>query len=304
MKVLVTGGAGFIGSNIVDQLLAEGHEVVVVDDLSSGNRDNLPTGVPLIQMDIASDLNPLFAKEKFDAVIHQAAQVSVPNSIKNPLHDLHVNLQGLVNVLEACRKYDVGKIVFASSAAVYGPPQQLPIPETHPLFPLSPYGLTKRTAEEYLRIYHELHGIRYTILRYGNVYGPRQTVKGESGVIAIFTDALCRGHIPTIFGDGTDTRDYVYVGDVARANVLALTTADGQTLNISNETAVNLIELFDALTDALGEKAEPKYGPIRPGDIQHSTLANSRAKTILGWEPKTALPEGLKHTVEWVKQHV
>lgn len=303
MRVLVTGGAGFIGSHIVDQLIANQHQVVILDDLSTGDRNHVPDGVRLVIQDVAANLDDLFADGQFDAVIHHAAQVSVPHSIEDPIRDLHVNLQGMLSVLEACRKHRVGKVVFASSAAVYGAPQTLPIPEEHPLTPLSPYGITKKSAEEYLRIYHELHGIRYTILRYGNVYGPRQSVKGESGVIAIFTDALCKGRIPTIFGDGYDTRDYVYVEDVARANLLALTHGDGETINISTETAVNLHELFTTLNDVLDEQHQPRFGPPRPGDIQHSTLKNEKAVRALGWKPQTGLYEGLKQTVEWVKRH-
>jgi UDP-glucose 4-epimerase len=303
LKLLVTGGAGFIGSHIVEQLIANQHQVVVLDDLSTGDRNNLPNDVRLVIQDVAANLDDLFAAERFDAVIHHAAQVSVPHSIEDPIRDLHVNLQGMLSVLEACRKHQVGKVVFASSAAVYGTPQTLPIPEDHPLTPLSPYGITKKSAEEYLRIYHELHGIRYTILRYGNVYGPRQSVKGESGVIAIFTDARCKGRIPTIFGDGYDTRDYVYVEDVARANLLALTQGDGEILNISTETAVNLRELFATLDDVLNEHEQPRFGPPRPGDIQHSTLQNDKAAQVLGWKPQTVFYEGLKQTVKWVKQH-
>lgn len=303
MKALVTGGAGFIGSHIVDQLIANQHEVVVLDDLSTGDRRNVPADVRMVVQDVAENLDELFAKERFDAVIHHAAQVSVPHSIEDPLQDLHVNLQGILSVLEACRKHQVGKIVFASSAAVYGTPQSLPISEAHPLNPLSPYGATKKAAEEYLRIYHELHGIQYTILRYGNVYGPRQSVKGESGVIAIFTDALCKGRVPTIYGDGYDTRDYVFVKDVAQANVLALEKADGEILNISTQSAVNLHELFTTLNDVLGEQHQPLFGPSRPGDIQHSTLQNEKAVRVLDWQPQIDLYEGLKQTVEWVKQH-
>lgn len=303
MKVLVTGGAGFIGSHIVDQLLANQHEVVVLDNLSTGDRRNLAKDVPLVVQDVASDLTELFEKERFEAVIHQAAQVSVPHSIQDPLYDLHVNGRGLLSVLEACRKFQVRKVIYASSAAVYGTPQTLPISEDHPLKPLSPYGVTKRTAEEYLRIYQELHGLQFTIFRYGNVYGPRQSVKGESGVIAIFTDAFCKGRVPTIYGDGFDTRDYVYVDDVARANVMALTLGDGETLNVSTQSAVNLHELFKTLTDILGEQIDPVFGPARSGDIQHSTLKNEKIRTLFKWNPQMDLAEGLRQTVEWVKQH-
>ncbi|WP_226375453.1 SDR family oxidoreductase [Effusibacillus dendaii] len=299
--MLVTGGAGFIGSHIVDQLLADGHEVVVLDNLSAGSRANLPTDVKVIEQDVASDLTPVFAKERFDAVIHQAAQVGVPDSIRDPLHDASVNINGLLQVLEACRKYAVKKIVLASSAAVYGTPIELPVSEEHPLIPLSPYGLTKKTGEEYLRIYQALHGLPYTILRYANVYGPRQSLSRESGVITIFTDRLCRGEMPTIFGDGTDTRDYVYVEDVARANLLALSGGDNQIFNVSTGSAVTLNELFFALTDVLNDQREPCYGPPRLGDIRHSTLANGKIRRAFGWKPSVSLAEGLRRTVEWVK---
>lgn len=300
--MLVTGGAGFIGSHIVQELLKDQHSVVVIDNLSNGSRDNLPSGVKLVVRDVTADLSPIFANERFDAVIHQAAQISVPQSIEHPLQDLRVNLQGVIRVLEACRKFNVGKIVFASSAAVYGVPLHLPVCEDHPLVPVSPYGLTKKAAEEYLRIYHDLYGISYTILRYSNVYGPYQSLNGESGVIPIFINALCRGRVPTIHGDGSNARDYVYVADVARANVLSLTKGDCETLNVSTGTAINLNDLFAVLVEALDSKIKPKYGKARPGDIKHSALSNQAIRDILGWSPQVGLQEGILRTVGWARR--
>ncbi|MFC4767065.1 NAD-dependent epimerase/dehydratase family protein [Effusibacillus consociatus] len=301
MKVLVTGGAGFIGSHIVTELLKNQHEVVVVDNLCSGDRHNLPADIRFVVQNVVSNLNPLFEQERFDAVIHLAAQVSVPCSIQDPLGDLRVNLEGLLWILEACRRHQVRKIVFASSAAVYGPPKSLPITEEHPLIPVSPYGLTKKSAEEYLRIYYQLYGIEFTVLRFANVYGPRQSVRGECGVIAIFADALCRGRIPTIHGDGSATRDYVFVEDVARATVLALHKGHCDIFNVSTSMSVELNQLFANLTTLLDRQIKPSYGPSRVGDIQHSRLSNERIRNVLGWQPEIALQEGLERTVEWLQ---
>jgi UDP-glucose 4-epimerase len=299
VKVLVTGGAGFIGSHIVDELLRHGHQVTVVDNLSTGQRRNVHPQAEFVRMDIyKDDLNPVFARG-FDAVIHQAAQPNVPRSLKEPVGDAEINILGTIRLLEACRQYGVKKVIYASSAAVYGNPRQLPIPEEHPVCPLSPYGISKLTPESYLRVYQELYGLRYTVLRYANVYGPRQNPKGEAGVIAIFVDQFCRGEAPVIYGDGEATRDYVYVGDVAAANRLALTAGDGEILNVATGKGVSVNELVRILLSITQKDILPVHGPVRPGDILHSTLANERIRRILGWEPKVALEEGLRQTVAW-----
>lgn len=299
MNILVTGGAGFIGSHVVEWLMKRGHEITVLDNLSSGKADNLPKGVQLISGDITHEVDAVFSKGGFEAVIHLAAQVSVPASIEDPLFDQKVNIEGLLRLLEACRHYGVGSFIFASSAAVYGVPQVLPVIEAHPTVPLSPYGLTKRMSEEYLRLYHELHGLRTAVLRFGNVYGPRQPVKGESGVVAIFTDQLKRGETPVIFGDGNDTRDYVYVKDVARAVGMATESQQLGLYNVAAQSAVTLNELFEKLTSAAKRTLKPRYGPPRQGDIPHSTLSIERIQQELGWQPETTLEEGLAATIHW-----
>lgn len=304
MKVLVTGGAGFIGSHIVDELIDCGHNVVVLDNLLTGKKGNIAKSIQIIEQDITSDLYPLFSREKFEVVIHQAGQVSVPNSLRDPITDLQINVAGLLNILEVSRKHRVRKVIFASTAAVYGMPMELPIKESHPLNPVSPYGLTKKTSEEYLKMYHELYGIGYTILRYANVYGPRQSSRGESGVVSIFTDLLCRGESPIIHGDGSNTRDYVFVKDVARANVLALQSGDGEIFNVSTGTSTSLNELYSRFSEALNNKCKPVYVEPRLGDINHSVLSNSRIKNMLGWMPKTSLTEGLQETLDWRLQIV
>jgi UDP-glucose 4-epimerase len=299
MKVLVTGGAGFIGSHVVERLLALKFEVVVLDDLSSGKVENIPPDVRFIKQDITLDMKEVFEGQDFDAVVHLAAQVSVPHSIQDPLLDQKVNIEGLLRLLEACRHYHVESFIFASSAAVYGTPHELPVTEDHPTVPLSPYGLTKRMSEEYLRLYSELHGVRSTVLRFSNVYGPRQPVKGESGVISIFADRLRRGEAPTIFGDGTDTRDYVYVKDVARAVQAALEARRTGTFNIGTQTSVTLNELYAQLLSVSGLNLPAQYGPPRPGDIRHSLLSIERIQRELHWYPQVTLEQGLTETMAW-----
>lgn len=302
MKVLVTGGAGFIGSHIVDELIECGHHVVVLDNLSVGKKGNLTRDVRIIKQDIRADLHSLFSREKFDIVIHQAGQVSVPNSLRDPITDLQVNLTGLLNLLEAARKHQVRKVIFASTAAVYGMPIELPIKESHPLKPVSPYGLTKKTSEEYLRMYHDLYGIDFTILRYANVYGPRQSSNGESGVVSIFTDLFSRGESPIIYGDGSTTRDFVFVKDIARANVLALQAGDGEIFNVSTGISTSLNELYNLFNNLLSGQGAPIYVDSRLGDINHSVLSNSHIMDKLGWVPKTSLTDGIRETLDWKLQ--
>lgn len=304
MKVLVTGGAGFIGSHIVDELLRHGHTVTVLDNLSTGSLQNVNPRAEFVHMDLCTDdLFPLFS-QGFDAVIHEAAQPNVPRSLKEPVVDADINILGTIKLLEACRRGGVGKVIYASSAAVYGTPITLPIPEDHPLCPLSPYGISKLTPEHYLRIYHEVYGLRYTILRYANVYGPRQNPRGEAGVVAIFVDRFCQDKAPIIFGDGEATRDYVFVGDVAVANRLALTRGDGEILNVATGRKVSVNELVRLLLRITKKDILPQYGPERPGDILHSALANGKIRHILGWEPQVSLEEGLRRTVDWAMHGV
>ena len=304
-KVLVTGGAGFIGGHIAEAYLARGDRVWVVDDLSTGKRANVPDGAQLVVADIASaDVADLFRDVGgFDTVSHHAAQIDVRRSVADPRLDARINIDGLLNLLECARTHGTRRIVFVSSGGVvYGEPERRPTPETSPKAPLSPYGVTKLSAEYYLLYYARIHGLDAVALRYANVYGPRQDPHGEAGVVAIFSKRLLAGEPITIFGDGEQTRDYVFVGDVVRANML-LTDAplerpdgiDARAYNIGTgiETSVNA--LADALESAAGRTVDRKYAEARPGELRHSCLDWSRARRA-GWTPETTLAEGLRQT--------
>lgn len=302
MKVLVTGGCGFIGSHIVDKLIREKHDVYVVDNLKSGHKKNLDPSVQMMDCDINSDLMEKVIQDfQPEAIIHQAAQVSVAHSINDILYDENVNIRGTVNLIDLAKKYGVKKMVFASSAAVYGNPVSLPVDLTHPTNPLSPYGVSKLSVEYYLKMASQTFGLDYTILRYANVYGPRQDAHGEGGVIAIFSDCLANGKAPTIFGDGEQTRDFVYVEDVAAANVSALTMGHNQTLNVSSGEEITVNKLFETMQEAAGTSLEVNYKEERSGDIRKSVLCNKVTKEQLNWNPKTSLLEGLQNTLNFYK---
>lgn len=298
MKVLVTGGAGFIGSHVVEKLIAENCHVVVLDNLSTGLREHIPAGVAFVEMDIRSgDLLALFEQEKFDAVIHLAAQTMVPVSLDKPDFDCDVNVLGTVNVLEACRKTGVKRIAFASSAAVYGDAGSVPIVETEQTAPASFYGLSKLVVEKYLQLYHQVFGLEYVALRYANVFGERQGDGGEGGVISIFTRKVSKGEALTVFGDGGQTRDFIYVGDVAAANYQALVTENvNRIYNISTQQETSVNDLINTLENIHGAAIEKVYTAPREGDIYRSALSNQDATTLLGWQPKMGLYEGLERT--------
>ncbi|QJW47192.1 NAD-dependent epimerase/dehydratase family protein [bacterium BFN5] len=301
MKVLVTGGAGFIGSHVVDKLLVEGCHVVVLDNFNTGLLHNIPAGVKLIEMDIcSSELTTVFDKENFDAVIHMAAQTMVPISIDKPDFDCQINILGTVNLLEACRQTGVKRVIFASSAAVYGDAADIPITENANTMPTSFYGLSKLTVEKYLQLYYQLYGLEYFVLRYSNVYGERQGDGGEGGVISIFTRKISEGQVLLVNGDGGQTRDFIYVGDVAAANWHALITPHANDiLNISTNTETSVNELIQVLTEISGGSVHKNYGPIREGDIYRSTLANHKAVEKIGWYPSVTLSTGLTKTYEY-----
>ncbi|WP_122627832.1 NAD-dependent epimerase/dehydratase family protein [Lucifera butyrica] len=301
MKVLVTGGAGFIGSHIVDKLLAAGCRVVVLDNFSTGLRTNLPQGIELVEMDLGSEqLLPLFQREHFDYVIHQAAQTMVPKSLDDPHFDCRVNILGTVNLLEACRKTGVKRITAASSAAVYGDVDTLPVVETTVVRPTSFYGLSKLTVERYLALYQELYGLEYAALRYANVYGERQGDAGEGGVVSIFTRKMAAQEPVNIFGDGGQTRDFIYVGDVAAANYAALLATDcNRVYNISTQTETSVNTLIDVMSEVLGRSVTRNYLPAREGDIYRSSLSNAAAVHDLKWQPQTDLVKGLARTIDY-----
>lgn len=298
MKVLVTGGAGFVGSHVVDTLIENKHEVVVCDSLVSGSKGNIHPGARFYQVDIRSaDLEDIFKQEKPEIVYHLAAQSVVPPSIKDPMYDESVNVGGTLNLLEMMRKYEAKKIIYSSSAAVYGNPVELPVKEDHPIQPLSPYGLSKWIAEHYLALYQRMYGIDYTAFRYANIYGPRQTPEGEGGVVSIFVDQIKKEETPTINGDGRHTRDYIYVGDVAQANLMAMDRGSQAVVNLGTGKAVSILELLQLLEEVTGKPLKAKHGAERVGDIVHSALHPGRASRALQWEARTSLLDGLKKTI-------
>lgn len=302
-KILVTGGAGFIGSHVVDALIEQGHSVAVVDNLSTGFEYNLHAEAKFYKVDVAAkDLAGIFAVEQPEYVFHLAAQIDVQTSVHNPLEDARVNILGTINLLECCRKYGVKKVIYSSSAAVYGEPEYLGIDEKHPLNALSPYGITKHTPEHYLFAYRQLYGVDFTVLRYSNVYGPRQDAKGEGGVIAIFTDRMLAGKIPVIFGTGEQTRDFIYVADVASANLKAMERGAGEIVNISTNSQISVRELVEVMNRVGGYDYVPEHKPARPGDILHSYLDNSVAKKVLDWEPVHSLADGLGITFNYYRE--
>ena len=307
MKVLVTGGAGFIASHIVDMLIDEGSEVAIVDDLSSGNKTNINSKAEFYKMDIQdSALDSIFQKEHPDYVIHQAAQKDVRLSVADPIYDARINILGTINLLQNSVKYKIKKIVFASTGgAIYGEQEIFPAPETHPARPISPYGITKLVAEHYLYYYKTIYGLDYISLRYSNVYGPRQDPHGEAGVVAIFIQKMLRGEAPLINGDGQQTRDFVYVGDVARANILALKNEASENIfNIGtgNETTIN--QLFNYLSNIINLSIQKKHGPAKQGEQMRSVIDCTRVKNLLSWEPTTLLADGLKKTSDFFKQEM
>ena len=302
MKVLVTGAAGFIASHIVDGLVSDGHEVAVVDNLSRGVVGNVNPDARLYRCDItdAEALAKVFDTERPEIVDHHAAQTDVRRSMADPASDARANVIGSINVLQQCVKYDVRRVIFASTCAVYSEPQYIPMDELHPLGPQSGYGLSKLTVENYLRLFAETYGVRYKVLRYGNVYGPRQDPAGEAGVVAIFADQL-RGKVqPTIYGDGSKTRDYVYVSDVVDANILCMgDVGDNEVFNIARGVEVSDQEIFDSVRTAVGGDMEPRYAQKRPGESDRVCLDCSKATAVLGWSPRVSLEAGVQAAVAY-----
>lgn len=295
MKILLTGGAGFIGSHLADTLLEKGKKVYVIDNLSTGKLENINPSATFYNVDICDrNLGKLICSIRPEIVFHLAAQVSVPYSIQNPYEDTRVNVLGTVNLLDACVKAGVKRVVFSSSAAVYGMPQYLPINEAHPLQTISPYGASKAAAEEYLRLYQRMYGINYVILRYANVYGPRQDAEGEGGVVSIFDRRLASRDALTIFGSGEQTRDFVYIKDIVRANLAAASCSPNHTVNVSTGEATSINELAQTMISTTNTSVEIIHQPERQGDIQHSVLSPQLALEVMGWKPIYKLKDGLK----------
>jgi UDP-glucose 4-epimerase len=303
MKVLVTGGAGFIGSHVVDMFLKAGHEVVIVDDLSTGRERNLNPNAKFYKMDIRDPkLREVFEQERPEVVDHHAAQMDVRKSVVDPVFDASINILGTLNLLEAARQTGVRKVVYISSGgAAYGEPVYLPCDEKHPIDPLSPYGVTKHTVEHYLFLYKELYGLDYAVLRYPNVYGPRQDPNGEAGVVAIFTGKMLRGEPVTINGTGEQERDFVYVGDCARANVLVAGEGPNGIYNLGCGVGTTINQIFEGLARATGYDRPAGYGPAKAGETFRIYLDATRANTELGWEPTLSLDAGLAKTVEYFR---
>jgi len=305
LKILVTGGAGFIGSNVADGLIKEGHEVIIVDDLSNGREENISDKALFYQVDIRDKkLEDVFKSEKPDVVIHNAAQLSVRVSVKNPLLDADINIVGGLKLINICQKYKVRKIIFASSGGtVYGEQQTFPADEDHPLAPISPYGVAKLSTEHYLYYFHKAYGLEYISLRYGNIYGPRQDPHGEAGVVAIFSKKMLAGGTPLINGDGLQTRDYTFVGDVAKVNIAAIKSDYTGPVNIGTGVETDVVTLFNILKDASGKDIEEIHGPAKAGEQMRSVLDNTLVKKVLGWEPEISIEEGLKLTYKWFKEN-
>ncbi len=304
MKILVTGGAGFIGSHLVDRLVQEGHEVVVVDNLLTGKRRNLNKEARFYRLDIQSSrLERVFNRERPLLVMHLAAQVDVRRSVEDPIFDAQVNVIGTLNLLEQAVKYGTRKVIFASSGgAIYGEQDVFPAPESHPIRPLSPYGISKLNGEQYLAYYQRISGIQHVILRYSNVYGPRQDPEGEAGVVAIFTGKMLAGEQPIINGNGRQTRDFVFVDDVVEANLAVMGKEVQGIYNVgtAEETTVN--ELFRLLVELTNAGCKELHGPAKKGEQARSVVDISRLHQELGWEPKVPLREGLKRTVEFFRE--
>ena len=303
MKILVTGGAGFIGSHVVETYRGAGHDVAVVDVVTG--KDQTPQGIRRHAVDVASDaLGAVFEQERPDVVSHHAAQANVRRSLADPVTDAATNVLGTLRVLDLSARYAVRQVIFSSTAgALYGEPARVPVREDDPVLPTSPYGLHKYLGEEYMAYYRRMHGLNTTVLRYGNVYGPRQDPSTEAGVVAIFIEAMVGGRRPVIFGDGTQVRDFVYVGDVADANLRVLGQTLPEPLHVGSGVGTSVNDIAGQLRALTGAAAAPEHGPAIPGEVHRIYLDVSRIRDVLGWRPRVPLEEGLRRTVEWFAEH-
>jgi UDP-glucose 4-epimerase len=319
-KILVTGGAGFIGSHLVDKLIEKGHQVVVIDNLSTGKKENLNPKAKFYQADICDPkISEIFQKEKPEIVFHFAAQIDVRKSVENPIDDANINILGSLNLIQNFIRTSISwsnsnnsniqaspTFIFASSGgAIYGEADIIPTPETHPENPESPYGIAKLTIEKYLHFYKKTYGLNYISLRFSNIYGPRQNSKGEAGVIAIFTDKILDNKSPTIFGDGNQTRDFLFVKDAVTAAILALNAELPQDVspifNVGTGVETSINQIFKLLTKEIKKDIKPKYAPAKKGDLMRSCLDISKIKKVFSWQPKYKLKEGLRETINWLK---
>ncbi|NWG28062.1 MAG: NAD-dependent epimerase/dehydratase family protein [Ignavibacteriaceae bacterium] len=304
MKILVTGGAGFIASQIADAYIEEGHDVYILDNLYTGFEKNINPKARFINVDITSpSIINLFEKENFEVVNHHAAQIDVRKSVDDPLFDANTNILGTINLLQACVKTGVRKFMFASTGgAVYGEPEYFPADEKHPTNPVSPYGITKLAIEKYLYFYKNEYGLKYTILRYANVYGPRQNPFGEAGVVAIFTSKLLKNENPVINGDGKQTRDYVFVDDVVKANSLTLNDVNSEIYNVGTGVETSVNQLFVMLNKIAGGKAKEKHGPAPKGEQARSVITSEKLFQKFNWKPSVKINDGLQRTFESFKK--
>jgi UDP-glucose 4-epimerase len=303
IRALVTGGAGFIGSQVADALLAKGIHVEIIDNLFTGRRENLPGQAVFHETDIRdAEVDNIFAKGKFDVMFHLAAQMDVRKSVADPAFDAAANILGGINLLQTCKKHGVKKVIFSSTGgAVYGEQEKFPADESHPLNPRSPYGISKLAFEKYLQFYHWEYGLDYVALRYANVYGPRQRSDGEAGVVAIFFGRLLTGKKAVIFGDGKQTRDFVYAGDVVKANLLALDYDKCGVFNVGTGIETNINELFDTIKDITGSKQKQIHEPALPGEQRRSVVDYNLIKKTLGWNYDYGLRDGLEKAAEYFR---
>ncbi len=307
MKILVTGGAGFIGSHLVDLLIGKNHEVAIIDNLSTGQRENINPKAKFLEADITDfeKIEEIFQNEKPEVVYHFAAQIDVRKSVSDPLNDARTNILAGLNLIGLAQKYGARKFIFSSTGgAIYGDTDRRPTTEDHSEWPLSPYGIAKLTTDKYLNYYHQIHGLKFISLRYGNVYGPRQNPHGEAGVVAIFLNKMLKGDQPTINGDGLQTRDYVFVEDVARANLAALENFDKIGIyNVGTGIETDVNQLFQEINKNFESKFQEQHGPAKLGEQKTSCLDASKIKKDLGWEPQVNFTKGIKKTFEWFRKN-
>ena len=306
MKILVTGGAGFIGSQVADAFISEGHKVCIIDNLSTGNEKNIIPKAKFYKLGINDpEILKIFEKEKFDVVNHHAAQIDVRKSVSDPIFDANVNILGTINLLQSCVKTGVKKFTFASTGgAIYGEQEYFPADENHPVNPVSPYGITKLTIEKYLFFYKKEYGLNYTVLRYANVYGPRQNPLGEAGVVAIFVNKLLQNENPTINGNGKQTRDYVFVQDVVKANLLTVNDETSTIYNVGTGIETDVNEVFMKLNNLAGGTAEEKHGPAAKGEQLRSVISSEKIFNKFNWKPSVKIDEGLKMTFDYFKSNL